>query len=235
MLFFPNNKIFLICGVCCRDGYEYGGSTTREETRRTRPRPPNSDGWERRGPPAPLERQQQQRRRGQGRGRPDPLYDYEDVDGRQRRGGGRAVGGSAYDYDDGAAFGDAGRAGTGRGPSSNYVNDYDYDYDDYYYGDGNGDGDYDGDYAEGVPRSGSSGRSRGGGGGGSGQRSRRRAKKKPEISAAERYEREIFGAVPDGADGSANSRSWGGRDGDDGEDDGGKIWTGVGPDGPWPT
>lgn len=73
----------------------------------------------------------------------------------------------------------------------------------------------------------------GGVGGPRGQSRRPRRKEKTEISPAERYERQIFGDLGGGDDKSADNRRplWDDED----EDDGGKLWTGVGPDGPWPT
>jgi len=61
---------------------------------------------------------------------------------------------------------------------------------------------------------------------------RRGKKGPPELSPAERYERDIFGGLDGGGTGAgAGARGDGRRD----EEDGDKIWTGVGPDGPWPT
>ncbi|CAB1111847.1 unnamed protein product [Ectocarpus sp. CCAP 1310/34] len=72
-----------------------------------------------------------------------------------------------------------------------------------------------------------------GGVGGPRGQSRRPRRKKKNISPAERYERQIFGELggEDGK-GAGNRRPlWDEND----EEDGGKLWTGVGPDGPWPT
>lgn len=90
-----------------------------------------------------------------------------------------------------------------------------------------------------VPRGRDGGRGRGrremdgGVGGPRGQNRRPRRKEKTEISPAERYERQIFGELGgEDGEGAGNRRPlW---DEDD-EEDGGKLWTGVGPDGPWPT
>ncbi|CAM9529200.1 unnamed protein product [Ectocarpus sp. 4 AP-2014] len=90
-----------------------------------------------------------------------------------------------------------------------------------------------------APRGRDEGRGRGrremdgGVGGPRGQSRRPRRKEKSEISPAERYERQVFGELggKDGK-GAGNRRPlWD----DDDEEDGGKLWTGVGPDGPWPT
>eukprot|EP00752_Nemacystus_decipiens_P018678 g16744.t2 len=72
-----------------------------------------------------------------------------------------------------------------------------------------------------------------GGGGGGGRRSGRNPRpqrKEPEMSAAERYEREIFGGLGGEEGGGGGPRRWG-----DEEEERDRIWTGVGPDGPWPT
>lgn len=69
------------------------------------------------------------------------------------------------------------------------------------------------------------------GGGRRRRRNSRPQRKEPEMTAAERYEREIFGGldVEDGGGGGARGRR------EEEEEDRDKIWTGVGPDGPWPT
>lgn len=73
------------------------------------------------------------------------------------------------------------------------------------------------------------------GGGGGRRRGRRpmpKRRKEPEMTAAERYEREIFGEL-DGGDGGGGGGGARGRG--EVEQDRDQIWTGVGPDGPWPT
>ncbi|CAM9136074.1 unnamed protein product [Ectocarpus fasciculatus] len=160
-----------------------------------------------------------------------------------------AILGDGYDYDGG---GGRRRKGTRRNRSRGTADDWrDQERrrggDDYYYDDDEGArqmdrmGIYDReeDFVDAFPRGRGEGRGRGrremdrGMGGPRGQSRRPRRKKKPGITPAEQYERQVFGDL-----GGEDGRSAGNRRplwDEENEEDGGKLWTGVGPDGPWPT